>query len=159
MLPLGGSIRFAVLQEQISNCKDKTVILSMPGPQKPPEDAPFWDVGTLPNGVGGAQAGPSKGFDFEELEARNVEDSVGEQKVRQPISTLLHVRQPGSQMSFDKAVAPHIDDLKERWPENEKGMRIYTDDKGYQWELTPIRLSVWGAHLARGSATLDKAPC
>ncbi|KAJ7185986.1 hypothetical protein C8R46DRAFT_1025906 [Mycena filopes] len=146
MLPLGGTIGFAVLQEQISKSKDKTVIVCMPGPQKPAEDAPFWDL-TGVDGVG-AQAGPSKlagvvqkGFDFDELEATNVADSVAEQK-----------------MSFDKAVAPHIEDLKDRWPENEKGVRVYTDDKGYQWELNTIRLSVWGAHLARGSATLDKAP-
>ena len=40
MLPLGGAVGFEVLQEQISECKDKTVILCMPGPRKPAEDAP-----------------------------------------------------------------------------------------------------------------------
>jgi hypothetical protein len=35
-------------------------------------------------------------------------------------------------LSFDKAVAPHIEELKERWPENAAGKRIYTDEKGFQ---------------------------
>ncbi|KAJ7734593.1 hypothetical protein B0H16DRAFT_1467448 [Mycena metata] len=61
-------------------------------------------------------------------------------------------------ISFDKAVAPHVEALKAQWPENEAGKRIYTDEKGYQWELTPIRLNIWGSHLARGTATLEKAP-
>ncbi|KAJ7498461.1 hypothetical protein B0H11DRAFT_2381827 [Mycena galericulata] len=87
-----------------------------------------------------AEAGSSttkKEFDFAELEATNTEETVAEQK-----------------MSFDKAIAPHIEALKDHWPENDAGKRIYTDDKGYQWELTTIRLNVW----ARGSATVNKPP-
>ncbi|KAJ7798297.1 hypothetical protein B0H14DRAFT_3492646 [Mycena olivaceomarginata] len=53
---------------------------------------------------------------------------------------------------------PHIDKLKERWPENDDGKSIYKDEKGLQRELTQIRLSIWAAHIARGTATLDKAP-
>jgi hypothetical protein len=39
-LPLGGQVGFGVLQEQISLTKDKTVIIIMPGPRKPADDAP-----------------------------------------------------------------------------------------------------------------------
>jgi hypothetical protein len=39
-LPLGGQVGFDVLQEQISLTKDKTVIIIMPGPRKPADDAP-----------------------------------------------------------------------------------------------------------------------
>ncbi|KAJ7851900.1 hypothetical protein B0H14DRAFT_3659673 [Mycena olivaceomarginata] len=66
--------------------------------------------------------------------------------------------EPVDDISFDKAVAPHIDKLKERWPENDDGKSIYKDEKGLQRELTQIRLSIWAAHIARGTATLDKAP-
>ncbi|KAJ7658086.1 hypothetical protein B0H14DRAFT_3704402 [Mycena olivaceomarginata] len=144
-LPLGGQVGFDVLQEQISLTKDKTVIIIMPGPRKPADDAPFWDTGT---DGGGSEAGPSiapaaakKEFDFTELEVTNVEESVAQQKV-----------------SFDQNVAPYVDELKERWPVNEAGKRIYTDENGYMWDLSTLRLSVWGAHMARGTATLDKPP-
>ncbi|KAJ6626674.1 hypothetical protein B0H10DRAFT_1941680 [Mycena sp. CBHHK59/15] len=70
-----------------------------------------------------------------------MEESVGQQK-----------------MSFNKAIAPKIEELKDCWPVNDEGKRIYTDEKGFQWELTPIQLNVWGAHMARGMATVDKAP-
>ncbi|KAJ7714555.1 hypothetical protein B0H14DRAFT_2644410 [Mycena olivaceomarginata] len=144
-LPLGGNIGFEVLQKQICVTKDKIVIITMPGPQKPAEDAPsnerrqFWptnDDSDDSSGAGGS-AGPSKTahgakqeFDFAELEATSTEESVAEQK-----------------LSFDKAVAPHVEELKERWPENDAGKRIYPDDKGFQWELTPIQLNIWGSHM------------
>ncbi|KAJ6453922.1 hypothetical protein C8R45DRAFT_944839 [Mycena sanguinolenta] len=91
----------------------------------------------------GAEAGSSKAaeFDYSELEAVSTEESVVQQKV-----------------GFDKAIEPHIEQLKEHWPENDAGKRIYTDGKGFQWELTPIHLSIWGAHMACGSATLHKPP-
>lgn len=54
-------------------------------------------------------------------------------------------------MTFDKAVGPNVDELKERWPLNDEGKRIYTDDKGFQWELNTIRLNVWAAHMVRHS--------
>ncbi|KAF8215719.1 hypothetical protein K438DRAFT_2105279 [Mycena galopus ATCC 62051] len=120
-LPLGGDVGLKVLQKQIA----------------------FWDTNEA-GGSANAEAGPSNtggDFDFSELEATSLEESVGEQKI-----------------SFDKAVAPHIKELKERWPENDDGKRIYKDEKGFQWELTQIRLSIWAAHIARGTATLDKAP-
>ncbi|KAJ7705198.1 hypothetical protein B0H16DRAFT_1747336 [Mycena metata] len=111
----------------------------MPGPQKPAEDAPFWET----KDDNDSTAGPSKKqeFDFASLETSSSEQSVEEQKV-----------------SFDKAVTPHVEALKEQWPENDAGQRIYTDEKGFQWDLTPIRLNIWGAHMARGTATVGKAP-
>ncbi|KAJ7303148.1 hypothetical protein DFH08DRAFT_826003 [Mycena albidolilacea] len=119
------------MRKQICVTKDKMVIITMPGPQKHAGDAPvqsfswmhsFWptnDDSDDSSGAGGS-AGPSKTahgakqeFDFAELEATSTEESVAEQK-----------------LSFDKAVAPHVEELKERWPENDAGKRIYPDDKG-----------------------------
>ncbi|KAJ7880569.1 hypothetical protein B0H14DRAFT_3434438 [Mycena olivaceomarginata] len=140
-LPLGGEIGFKVLLKQIGASRDKIVIISMPGPRKPAADAPFWDTNDDDDG-NKAEAGPSDGvFDYTELEARTTEESVNEQK-----------------MSFDRSVAPYVEELKERWPENGAGKRIYTDELGYQWELNTIRLSIWASHIARKTATLDKAP-
>ncbi|KAF8172964.1 hypothetical protein K438DRAFT_2023594 [Mycena galopus ATCC 62051] len=143
-LPLGGDVGLKVLQKQIAVSRDRMVIMIMPGPRKPTEEAPFWDTNEA-GGSANAEAGPlntgGDHFDFRELEATSLEESVGEQKI-----------------SFDKAVAPHIEELKERWPENDDGKRIDKDEKGFQWELTQIRLSIWAAHIARGTATLDKAP-
>ncbi|KAJ6584971.1 hypothetical protein B0H19DRAFT_1059288 [Mycena capillaripes] len=145
-LPLGGSVGFDVLQSQLrSRTKDRIVILTMPGPRKPAADAPFWATTDEDEGVGdrsGSSASAEKQFDYSELEASTAEESVGEQKI-----------------VFDKALAPMVDELKERWPVNENGKRIYTDEKTtFQWELTPIQLNIWGAHMARGTATKDKAP-
>ncbi|KAJ7854411.1 hypothetical protein B0H14DRAFT_2579866 [Mycena olivaceomarginata] len=105
----------------------------------------FWDTNDDNDG-NKAEAGPSDGvFDYTELEARTTEESVNEQK-----------------MSFDRSVAPYVEELKERWPENDAGKRIYTDELGYQWELNTIRLSIWASHIVRvrpgKTATLDKAP-
>ncbi|KAJ7327986.1 hypothetical protein DFH08DRAFT_967758 [Mycena albidolilacea] len=78
-----------------------------------------------------AEAGTSDGvFDYTELEARTTEESVNEQK-----------------MSFDRSVAPYVEGLKKRWPENGAGKRIYTDELGYQWELDTIWLSIWASHI------------
>ncbi|KAJ7775619.1 hypothetical protein DFH07DRAFT_952013 [Mycena maculata] len=121
----------------------------MPGPRKPADDVPFWATKDDDEGPDGPIAGPSHsttstpsvGFDFDELEATSAEDSVAQQKV-----------------TFDKAVGPKVDELKERWPVNDCGMHIYTENKGFQWELTPIRFNIWAAHWVRGTATIDKAP-
>ncbi|KAJ7832158.1 hypothetical protein B0H14DRAFT_3712722 [Mycena olivaceomarginata] len=115
-LPLGGDIGFRVLQRQISLSKDHIVIISMPDPRKPVEDTP--DTGAGGNNLlgAGAEAGPSSAvkpkaeFDYAQLEASSTEEAVAEQK-----------------MSFDKAVAPHVEELKEHWPENDAGKWIYTD--------------------------------
>ncbi|KAF8124507.1 hypothetical protein K438DRAFT_2154301 [Mycena galopus ATCC 62051] len=149
-LPLGGAAGLKVLQKQIAVSRDRMVIMIMPV------------LGHEAGGSANAEAGPSNTggdhFNFSELEATSLEESVGEQKI-----------------SFDKAVAPHIEELKERWPENDDGKRIYKDEKGFQWELTQIHLSIWAAHIicylcsepvpdltvctqARRTATLDKAP-
>ncbi|KAF8209767.1 hypothetical protein K438DRAFT_1959998 [Mycena galopus ATCC 62051] len=124
--------------------RDKMVIMIMPGPRKLTEETPFWDTNEA-GGSTNAEAGPSNTggdqFDFSELEVTSLEESVGEQKI-----------------SFDKAVAPHIEELKERWPENDDRKRIYKDEKWFRWELTQIRLSIWAAHIACGTATIDKAP-
>ncbi|KAJ7773792.1 hypothetical protein B0H16DRAFT_1684789 [Mycena metata] len=133
LLPLGGSVGFDVLLKQMSWSNDKT----------------FWDVKGDDGVTGGVgEAGPlnvagneEKAFDFSQLESTNTEDSVGEQKV-----------------SFNKAIASHLEELKKKWPVNKAGQRIYTDEKGFKWELTSIRLNVWAAHKTRGSATLDKPP-
>ncbi|KAF8170166.1 hypothetical protein K438DRAFT_1773779 [Mycena galopus ATCC 62051] len=123
-------------------------------PQTPANQAPlplggaaglkFWDTNEA-GGSANAEAGPlntgGDQFDFSELDTTSLEESVGEQKI-----------------SFDKAVAPHIEELKEHWPENDEGKQIYKDEKGFQWELTQIRLSIWAAHIAHGTATFDKAP-
>ncbi|KAJ7752958.1 hypothetical protein B0H16DRAFT_1723421 [Mycena metata] len=155
-LPPGGADGFDVLQKQIRKTKDMIVILTMPGPQKPAEDAPFWET----KDDNDSTAGPLKKqeFDFASLETSSSEQSVEEQKV-----------------SFDKAVTPHVEALKEQWPENDAGQRIYTDEKGFQWDLTPIRLNIWVCIWcvtyilfvtsliciiiqARGTATVGKAP-
>ncbi|KAJ7632068.1 hypothetical protein B0H17DRAFT_1217592 [Mycena rosella] len=151
-LPLGGAIGYKVLMNQISKSKDKIVIISMPGPKKPADNAPFWSTTeddavppVAPSGASDRQnntaSSTDNSFDFAELEASSTEGSVGEQKMR-----------------FESAVGPKVEALKEHWPLNDSGKWIYTDKVGFQWELTPIRLSVWGAHLACGSATLDEAP-
>jgi hypothetical protein len=49
-------------------------------------------------------------------------------------------------MTFDAAVTPIIEDLKQRWP-LKNGKHIYTDNKDFQWELTPLRLAVWARHI------------
>ncbi|KAJ7358077.1 hypothetical protein DFH08DRAFT_801926 [Mycena albidolilacea] len=140
-LPLGSEIGFKVLLEQICTSCDKIVIISMPGPRKPAADAPFWDTNDDNDG-NKAEAGPSDGvFDYTELKARTTEESVNEQK-----------------MSFDRSVAPYVEELKERWPENGAGKQIYMDELGYQWELNTIWLSIWVSHIAWKTATLDKAP-
>ncbi|KAJ6513720.1 hypothetical protein C8R47DRAFT_1091690 [Mycena vitilis] len=148
LLPLGGSKGFCVLQKQIASTKDRIVILRMPGPRKPTQELPFWSTNDdiVGNTTTASDAGPSKsrnGFDFDELEATtNAQDSVGEQKIR-----------------FDVAVAEHVEKLKETYPVNEDGKRIYTEEKtGFQWELTPIRLNIWAAHMSRGSTNEKKAP-
>ncbi|KAF7371778.1 hypothetical protein MVEN_00034400 [Mycena venus] len=149
-LPLGGEDGFNVLRTQISTTRDKIVIITMPRPRKPTADVLFWDTPDTGDAAKDAsgEAGPSnigkakQEFDFSELEASTTEESVADQK-----------------MSFDKAVAPHVEALKEHWPENDARKRIYTDKKtGFQWELTPICLNIWGAHLARGTAKLTEAP-
>ncbi|KAJ6533534.1 hypothetical protein B0H19DRAFT_1080951 [Mycena capillaripes] len=145
-LPLGGLVGFDVLQNQFrSRTKDRIVILTMPGPRKPAADAPFWATSEEGEDVrdgSGSSASAEKQFDYSELEASTAEESVGQQKI-----------------AFDKALVPMVDKLKERWPVNENGKRISTDEKTtFQWELTPIRLNIWGAHMARGAATEDTAP-
>ncbi|KAJ7034799.1 hypothetical protein C8F04DRAFT_1346936 [Mycena alexandri] len=136
-LPLGGTGGFGALKKQMKKSKDKTLIV-------------FWDVKGDNNVGGGAgEAGPSnavakeedKTFDFSQLETTSTEDSVGQQK-----------------LTFDQAIASHLEELQDRWPVNEAGQRIYTDDKGFKWDLTPIRLNVWAAHKAQGMATVDKPP-
>ncbi|KAJ7474624.1 hypothetical protein B0H11DRAFT_2429030 [Mycena galericulata] len=142
-LPLGGTVGYSVLcNEMKERSKARIVIISMPGPRKRADDAPFWDtqdVDTAP--VAGPSNAAMKEFDFEELEANNIEQSVAQQK-----------------MTFDKAVGPNVEMLKERWPLGNDGKRVYTDEQGFQWELNPIRLNVWASHMARGTATADKAP-
>ncbi|KAJ7106368.1 hypothetical protein C8R44DRAFT_987446 [Mycena epipterygia] len=146
-LPLGGEVGYDVLLEQIGGRdKDRIVVLSMPGPTKPSEDAPFWTTHDEASDAG-PSARPSNlsaagtDFNYDELEANMTEESVGQQK-----------------MTFDKAVGPNVEELKERWPLNDEGKRIYTDDKGFQWDLNTVRLNVWAAHMARGTATAEKAP-
>ncbi|KAJ7751587.1 hypothetical protein B0H16DRAFT_1839872 [Mycena metata] len=123
LLPLGGSDGFPVLQKQMCSSKDKIIIVTMPAPQKPTEDAPVLSEKRQP------------------IMITRSEQSVEEQKIL-----------------FEKAVAPHVEALKAKWPENDAGKRIYTDEKGYQWELTPICPNIWGSHLARGTATVERAP-
>ncbi|KAJ7018013.1 hypothetical protein C8F04DRAFT_1243593 [Mycena alexandri] len=156
-LPLGGTSGFGAMKKQMKKSKDKTLIVVMPGHRKPADNLParfllwiyFWDMKGDNNVGGGAgEAGPSnavakeedKTFDFSQLET-STEDSVGQQK-----------------LTFDQAIASHLEELQDRWPVNEAGQRIYTDDKGFKWDLTPIRLNVWAAHKARGTATVDKPP-
>ncbi|KAJ7340566.1 hypothetical protein DFH08DRAFT_811783 [Mycena albidolilacea] len=85
------------------------------GPRKPAADALLWDTNDNDNNGNKVEAGPSNGvFDYTKLEARTTEESVNEQKI-----------------SFDRSVAPYVEELKERWPENSTGKQIYTDKLGY----------------------------
>ncbi|KAJ7703963.1 glycosyl hydrolase family 62-domain-containing protein [Mycena rosella] len=150
VLPLGGSFGYGVLLDTIRDrAKDRIIIISMPAPRTPAEDAPFWatkEDEEIPHAA--PHAGPSNApdrtadvFDFAELKANSTEDSIEQQRI-----------------TFDKAVGPKTEDLKDRWPINDEGKRIYTDDRRFLWELNAVRLSVWAAHLVRGTATLDTAP-
>ncbi|KAJ7714415.1 hypothetical protein DFH07DRAFT_763049 [Mycena maculata] len=148
-LLLGGDIGYSVLRTQMAErVKDCIVIISMPGPRKPADNVPvsfyIYICGQLLTSFRPSHSTtstPSVGFDFDELEATSAEDSVAQQKV-----------------TFDKAVGPKVDELKERWPVNDRRMHIYTDGKRFQWEITPIRFNIWAAHWVRGNATIDNAP-
>ncbi|KAJ7778934.1 hypothetical protein B0H16DRAFT_1711282 [Mycena metata] len=115
-LPLGGTGGFGALKKQMKKSKDKTLIIVMPGPRKPADNLPGDDgVGGGAGEAGPSNAGANKAFDFSQLETTSTEDSVEQQK-----------------LTFDQAIASHIEELQERWPVNEAGQRIYTDDKGFK---------------------------
>ncbi|KAF8151377.1 hypothetical protein B0H34DRAFT_861891 [Crassisporium funariophilum] len=100
----------------------------------PTVEKPFWDDDD------------TKTFDFSELDTVSTHDHIVEQR-----------------LSFDKSIGPHKDALLEKYPEGNNPLfpdkRIYTNNKmNAHWDLTDLELSVWAAHLARGTATLEKPP-
>ncbi|KAJ6481119.1 hypothetical protein C8R45DRAFT_1076289, partial [Mycena sanguinolenta] len=90
-------------QKQISASKDKIIIV------------PFWDTTNSSTGTG-VEARSSQAAEFDCLD---MEEAVltGESVIKQ-------------KLGFDKTIELHIEQLKENWPENDAGKKIYTDNKG-----------------------------
>ncbi|KAJ7889639.1 hypothetical protein B0H13DRAFT_2532204 [Mycena leptocephala] len=125
-LPLGKAEGYkAMLAEMVDKGGSRAVLLYMPPPTKPMEDATPWDKAN----------DPAPQFDFTKLEPTLASNSILAQKA-----------------SFNQATKEHRAKLEKTYPVGQHpqfpGRRVYSDAAtGFYFELNSTRLGVWSAAM------------
>ncbi|KAJ7905020.1 hypothetical protein B0H13DRAFT_2024068 [Mycena leptocephala] len=137
-LPLGKNTGYQAMVTEMEGKapEGRVVLLFMPPPTKPMEEATPWETNDEPV--------PS--FDYTQLEPTGAADSVAQQKE-----------------SFNKATKEERMKLEEKYTignyPNFPDRRVYFDAQtGFYFELNASRLGIWASAMAQGTTDENKPP-
>ncbi|KAJ7728752.1 hypothetical protein B0H16DRAFT_1470341 [Mycena metata] len=137
-LALGYAAGYKVLVDEMEEKApgSRHILLFMPAPAKPLEEAPSWDTDDAPPPT----------FDYSQLELAGATDSVQQQKI-----------------AFNKATKDHRGELEEKYPIGKHPsfpqFRVYKQpNTGFLFELNNSRMGVWSAGMGAGTADVTTPP-